>query len=66
MLWANSADDQLVPDILLILFFYQKTGFDISGKLSPIQMYCQILFSGKKIWKYSMLSPKNFIQSAKH
>ena len=43
---ANSADQKLVyfPN------FSQKTGFDISCKLSPMEtvcMKCQILFSGK-------------------
>ena len=36
-------------------FFSQKTGFDISCKLSPIEticMKCQILFSGKNKKKY--------------
>ena len=43
-LWANSADDKLV-----FSYFSQKTGFDISCKLSPqetICMKCQILFFG--------------------
>ena len=34
----------------LFFFFFQKTGFDISCKLSPVEticMKCQILFSGK-------------------
>ena len=44
--WANSADDKLV----IFSYFFLKTGFDISCKLSPIVtvcMKCQILFSGK-------------------
>ena len=42
-LWANSADDKL----MIIFLFSQKTGFDISCKLSPMEticMKCQILF----------------------
>ena len=40
----NSADNKLIT------FFSQKTGFDISCKLSPLEticMKCQSLFSGK-------------------
>ena len=46
-LLANSADDKLVIFFLLI---YQKTDFDISCKLSPLETICmkyQNLFSGK-------------------
>ena len=42
-LWANSADDKLI-------FFFQKTEFDISCKLSPVETICmkrQIMFSGE-------------------
>ena len=44
--WANSANDIFFSNI------YQKTGFDISCRLSPntkeiIPMKCQTLFSGK-------------------
>ena len=43
-LWVKySADD-------ILKYFSQKTGFDISCKLSPMEvicMKCQILFSGK-------------------
>ena len=45
-LWANSAIDKL----MIFLFSFQKTGFDISCKLSPMEticMKCQILFSVK-------------------
>ena len=41
--WANSADEKLVKCFL----FSHKTRFDISCKLSPIGMKCQILFSEK-------------------
>ena len=51
-----------------IMCFSQKTGFDISCKLSPketICMKCQILFFGKNKKKYfKMSSTENFIQSA--
>ena len=48
-LWANtatSADDKMV---LFFSCFPQNTGFDISSKLSPMEicMTCQILFSGE-------------------
>ena len=52
-LLAISADAK--PMILFL--FSQKTGFDISCKLSPLEticMKCQILFSGKN--KNNMLS----------
>ena len=45
-LWAYSADDKLIKFFL----FFQKTGFGISCKLSPLEticMKCQILFSWK-------------------
>ena len=32
---------------IIFLLFSQKTGFDISCKVSPLCMKCQILFSGK-------------------
>ena len=44
-LWANSADNKFT-----FSYISQKTGFDISCKLSPnkiIYKKCQILFSGK-------------------
>ena len=59
-LWPNSADDKLM---IFFLFFFQKTGFDMSCKLSPMKtgfdisyklslleticMKSLILFSGK-------------------
>ena len=45
-LWANSADDKL----MMFSYFSQKTGSDISCKLSPLEticMKCQNQFSGK-------------------
>ena len=42
------ADDKLV--MFFLLFFFQKTGFDISCKFSPLKtvcMKCQNVFSGK-------------------
>ena len=60
-LWANSVDDKLV----MFFLFFQKTGFDISCKLSPLEticMKCQILFSGNIFFKMS--SAESFIQSA--
>ena len=65
---ANSADNKLK---YFFSYFSQKTGFDISCKLSLLEtvcMKCQTLFPGKKKKKKknsSMLSAKNFIQSAK-
>ena len=51
------------------LFFFQKTGYDISCILSPketICMKCRILFSGKNKKKhFKMSSAENFTQSAK-
>ena len=47
---ADSPNDKL----LIFFLFSQKTGFDISCKLSPMEticMKCQYLFSGKKIRK---------------
>ena len=46
--WANSADDKLI-----FFLFSQKTGFQISCRLSPVEieticLKCQNLFSGKK------------------
>ena len=52
-LLAISADAKL----MILFLFSQKTGFDISCKLSPLEticMKCQILFSGKN--KNNMLS----------
>ena len=53
---------------IFFLFFFQKTGFDISCKLSPVEticMKCQILFS-RKIKKKKKnvinLSPAEFAQ----
>ena len=45
-LLAHSADDKLI-----VFLFFQKTGFDISCKVSPLEticMKCQNLFSGEK------------------
>ena len=42
--WANSADDKLMTFsslfifFIFFLFFFQKMGFDISCKLSPLEM----------------------------
>ena len=50
--WANSADDKVMP-------FSQKTGFDISCKLSPLEticLKCQKLFSGY----FNLPSAENF------
>ena len=47
-LWADSADDKLM--IVFLFFFFQKTGFDTSCKLSPFEricMKCRNLFSEK-------------------
>ena len=58
---ANSADDKLVT-FFLFSYFFQKIGFDISCKLSP--MKCRILFSGKNEKKYyKILSAGIFTQS---
>ena len=61
-LCANSADDN---DIFLFFFFFffffflSETGFDISCKMSPLQlicMKCHILFSreNKKTFQYAV------------
>ena len=53
------------------LFFFEKTEFYISCKLSPVEticMKCQILFPGKNKKKYmyfKMSSAEKFTQSAK-
>ena len=57
---------------LITCMFSQKTGSDISCKLSPVETICmkyQNLLSGKskkkKYFSTGMLSAKNFIQNAK-
>ena len=60
-LWANSAVDKFM--VFFYYYFSEKTGFDISFKLSPVEtiyMKCQILFSGKK-----MSSAENVTQNDK-
>ena len=61
--WANSEGYKL------IVFFSQKTAFDITCKLFPmgtIYMKCQNLFSGKNKKKYfKMSSAENFTHNAK-
>ena len=45
-LWANSADDKLI----IFFLFLPEIGFDISCKLSPLEIICkkcQSLFLGK-------------------
>ena len=63
-LWANSADNKCFS------YVSQKTGFDFSCKLSPLETICikyQNLISGKKIRKYfNMSSAENFTQGVKH
>ena len=60
-LWANSA-----VEINIFSYFSQKTGFNISCKLSSVEticMKCQILFSGKNKKKkkyFTMSSAENF------
>ena len=44
---------------IFFLIFSQKTGFDISCKLSTICMKCQILFSGKNKNIISLPSAEN-------
>ena len=44
-----------------LLFFSQKSGSDISCKLSPICRKCQILFSGKWFDSSCKLSPMEII-----
>ena len=66
-LWANSEDNKLG---IYFSYFAQKTGFDISYKLSPLEtvcIKCQILFSGKNKKKknFKMLLAEIFTQSAK-
>ena len=58
-LWAISADDKYIYN------FFQKTGFDILCKLSPLETIftkCQDLFSEKK---YFSMSAESFAQSGK-
>ena len=46
-LWANSADNKLM---IIFFIFSQKTGFEISCKLSPLETICmkfQIMFTNK-------------------
>ena len=61
---ANSEDDKLMT----FSYFSQKTGFDLSCKLSPLETICmkgQILFSEKdKKNIEKMPSAENFTQSA--
>ena len=60
-LWSDSAADKWV-----IFLFSQKTGYDISCTLSPLDticLKCQILFSGKK--KINMSSSEKLTQSVK-
>ena len=80
-LWANSADDKLLIIFLFfqenirhfmqtvyIWYFPQKTGFDLSCKLSSLEKICmksQVLFSGKNKKSISMLPADNFTQRAK-
>ena len=69
-LWVNSAGDKLI----YFSYFSQKTGSDISCKLSPMEttcMKCQSLFSGQnkkniskcRLLKFlpSMLSVYNYL-----
>ena len=54
-LWGDSADDKLMT----FFYFSQKTGFDISCKLSPVETICmngQNLFSGEKKKKKKKIS----------
>ena len=53
-IWANSVDDKL------LFFFPQKTGFDISYKITPMETICmkyQNLFS-RKIKKIFLILPR--------
>ena len=55
-LWANSGDNKLMTFFLV----FQKTGFEISCKLSPLEticMKCQNLFSGKNKNNISVSHP---------
>ena len=60
---ANSEDDKFI--VLFFSYFSQKTGFDISCKLSPLEticMNCQSLFSGKnKKKKYFKMSSADIL-----
>ena len=66
-LWAHSADDKLV---IFFFYFSQKTGFDISCKLSPmdgdnLHEMSNLVFWKNKEKKIKMLSAENFTHSAK-
>ena len=54
--WANSADDKL----MIFSYFLQKTGFDISFKVSPFKTICMecqnAFFGGEKKEKYFKMS----------
>ena len=48
---VNFSADDILKYLVVVFFFFQKTGFDISCRLSPLEticMKCQILFPGKK------------------
>ena len=61
-LWVNPADDNLMT---FVLFFSQKTGFDISCKGDNLHKISNC-FLEKKIMKYfKMLSAEFFTQHAK-
>ena len=54
-LWVKFSDDTLK----YVSYFSEKTGFDISCKLSPIETFCMkcpILFSGKNKKTINILS----------
>ena len=54
-------------DDVFLIFFFQKTGFDILCKLSALEticIKCQNLFSGKNIKYFFLWSAEKFTQSA--
>ena len=55
--------DDILKHLFLFVFFPSETGFDISRKLSPICMKCQILFPRKnKKENISLSSVISFIR----
>ena len=71
-LWANSADDILKYFsyfFFFFFFFFERTGIDISCKLSSLETICmkfQILRLGKNKKNHSKLSSaEDFTQNAK-
>ena len=78
-IWENSADEMIFVVVFffccffffaVFVFFFSKTGFDISCKSTPLEticMKCQIQFPGTNKKNISKCFPlKHFIHRAKH